>query len=399
MKETLTEVKARLGPLVFLDLTGYDLVTAHQKLGSHVQAAVHRALKRKLDAVDELTFVKKMRQGRACFARIKRIGSDPDASEMVRLGLLEYLDCLRAWSEGAGLEGFDHPSFVTRVDGQSVSALDLAMFLQNDNVGCQTGLYRLADGSALMWHGEEDVTEGRFDHLRIAIFSLHDNAQAIQLRAFIYPDLLPGPSFAWRSDGYAQAVDLIILRSPPVLAEGVLANVAAWLALRLGPALAGQDILKTLCPFYDGYALNALYLKDGCARGAKFEFAGEHIIPHNLEQKAGSWLFQVNIFCQREKKELLALENLSSRSARFFERRLKQTWQVLADRDQVLPAEDGMDFFHRLHTSRLGGEAAYANRDVMAHFIVRLAPHEMEAWIGAGPAMKRDRPVIDYVSF
>jgi hypothetical protein len=399
MKETLTAVKARLGPLVFLDLTAYDLVTAHRKLGEQVRPAVLGILRRKLEGGDAPVLAQKIRQGRACRARLEHMGTDERLDERVRSGLAEYLDCLSAWSEGAALEGFAHPHLAAAVDGQRISALDLALFLQNDNVGCQTGLYRLADGSVILWHAEEDVTEGRFDKLRIAEFSLPGGPETVHLKAFIYPDLLPGPSFAWRSDGYAQAIDTILLKSPPALPQGMLANVAAWLALRLGPAWAGGDWLEALSPFYDGYALNVLYHRHGQAHGVKFEFAAGHILPYTLQPEAGNWLFQVNIFCQRENRALRAIENLSLRSTRFYERRMQRTAQELDARPPALSAGDEMAFFYRLLASRAGGEAAYANSDVMAHFVLRLAPGEMEAWVGAGPAFKRGRPVVDRLRF
>ena len=102
---------------------------------------------------------------------------------------------------------------------------------------------------------EEEPGSG-FDLLRIAAFNVGDEHHPVVMNAFIYPDLLPGPAFGWRSDGFAQGVDKLHIRDFPELKRGMLANVVTWLTLRLGAAMAAREIIASLQPYYDGYALN-----------------------------------------------------------------------------------------------------------------------------------------------
>jgi hypothetical protein len=66
------------------------------------------------------------------------------------------------------LEHFEHHALAAF---EPLGQIDLAMFLQNDCTGCQTGMYRAQDGSVVLWHTEEDVEDepgSGFDLLRIA---------------------------------------------------------------------------------------------------------------------------------------------------------------------------------------------------------------------------------------
>jgi hypothetical protein len=251
------------------------------------------------------------------------------------------------------------------------------------------------DGSAILWHTEEDVEAApgeHFDALRLARFQVDDGQGAVEIHAFIYPDLLPGSAFAWRSDGYAQAVDTLHTRPLDKPIGGLLANSLCWLSLRLGAAMDLGELLSTLQPFYTGYAINALFRTGERVEAHQYEFAGSYLTHQELGDQPGSYLFQANIFSDPRSDAARAMEYLTIEKWRNYRRRLYRTRRFLKEKQKGhtpsgnSPAGD-MAFLHKLITSRAGGDWAYANRDVKAHFLQRLSADETETWLGSGLAV------------
>ncbi len=386
----LRAVKARFGGLVRLDYTAYDLPTAHRLLGQHARQQLQSILKHKLDVWESARIQKLLNQSQVCLAALAKKCSDERLDMRLRVAISEYLECLAAWSDGAGLDSFDHSALKAY---QPVGSLDLAMFLQNDCTGCQTGLYRVQDSSVVLWHTEEDVEDepgSGFDLLRIAEFNIGDNAHPVLMNAFIYPDLLPGPAFGWRSDGYAQGVDKLHIRDFPELSGGTLANVVTWLTLRLGAVLGVKEIIESLQPFYDGYALNTVHLEEDKVLAQKHEFAGDRNISSHLDSPPFSYLFQVNIFSDRLHPWVVELEDLRPDWCRLYEKRVERTMHALQKKDGRLGEEGEMEFFFKLMTSQVGNGWAYANEDVKAYFIYKLSVNGTHVWFGHGPAIPGD---------
>jgi hypothetical protein len=371
--------------LNFLDFRGLNLVDAHRALGRDVGEHARFLLKRRLDRMDEGRFQYMLRQGRACQAHLVQCHASSILAPVIKDAVAEYRACLEGWAEAAELGRVEHSLIKNRIDGQPVTELDLAFLLQHDNSGCQTGLYRQEDGGLILWHSEEDLVEGRFDKLRVAEFEIKGDNRLVQLHALIYPDLMPGPAFGWRSDNYVQAVDTLILRNPPPLESGVLVNCVAWLAWRLGPSLEGEEIVRALAPFFDGYALNRAYRREGHIVGEKCEFAGERFIPYDLPEVPGSYLFQANIFCNRRDRGLRAMEAMSLSDQRFFLHRLYRTRRWLRNKPQSTSPDEDIQAFYRLLGWRAGGEGGYANSVVIAHFLARLSSDGLNVWFGPGP--------------
>ena len=212
---TLQAVKDRFGGLVFLDFSKHDLRTAHRMLGEQVSAQVHKILRQRLERLDRSKLNFLLTQTCSCAETLTDKLSDQRLDPRLQGALQEYVDCLAAWADGAGLRDFDHPALAAQ---RRLCPLDLALFLQHDSTGCQTGMYRQGDGSVILWHTEEDIefeAGSGFDQLRLASFNVGDEENPITMTAFIYPDLLPGPAFGWRSDGYTQAVDNLHIRETP----------------------------------------------------------------------------------------------------------------------------------------------------------------------------------------
>jgi len=211
------------------------------------------------------------------------------------------------------------------------------------------------------------------------------------MHAFIYPDLLPGPAFGWRSDGYAQAVDTLHIQLLPSQKDGILANIVTWLTLRLGSACDPVEVVRAIGPYFDGYALNTISVHNDMVRVEKFEFARDKMIPYTLDEQPGSYLFQVNIFTQKDHPWVKELEQISSLDHQLYGRRIERTRNAMQNKDHRYSGPAEMDFFFDLLTSRTGNGWAYANMCVKAYFILRQTTDEAEIWLGHGPALHTDQ--------
>ncbi|MCZ6678911.1 MAG: hypothetical protein O7E52_16890 [Candidatus Poribacteria bacterium] len=278
------------------------------------------------------------------------------------------------------------------VDNEPISTGDLALLLQNDNSGCQTGVYREADGSVILWHTEEDFDKdgSRFDKLRIASFQVGAPDRIEKINAFVYPDLLPGPAYAWRSDNFVQAVDALFLK-PNTHDGSMLANVASWITLRLGKAVEPKEVIETLGPFVDGYALTIVQGNDERVLASKIEFAGDQMLTSSLDNSTGSFLFQVNVFSKKGTSIAATYEKIDRKTRRRFEERIARTERAIA---KVQRSNNARFCLFKLLSSRLGGDDAYANKHVKSYFLNTVSHKGMEIWIDAGPATIEDKPKV-----
>ncbi len=389
--EQLQTVKQRFGGLVRLDYTGLDLVTAHARLGQHVGAQARKILTQRLERSSASKIQKLLDQSRSCAATLIEKRHDQKIDRRVRNALIQYQNCLKAWAGGAGIDTFHHPHLDAY---QPLTTLDLALFLQHDSSGCQTGMYRLTNGSVILWHTEEDVEfepGSGFDLLRIASFNNMDDDHPVHMHAFIYPDLMPGPAFGWRSDGYVQAVDTLHTRDFDYIKNGMLANVVTWLSLLLGATIPAAELIESLQPYYDGYALNTVYPQGGAVLADKYEFASDRIIPCSLANTPASYLFQVNIFSDQTHPWVAELEEIRPDWRELYAQRMARTMQSLQNKDGHSGDTADMRFFFDMLTSQEGDGWAYANQDVKAYFIQHQDLHETETWLGDGPAIPGDR--------
>ncbi len=378
----LEAVRHALGPLQTLDYTAVDIVTAHARLGAAVGPHLHRFLARKLStltgpaAAAALTAATTVRQA------LEQKMSAPALPAEVRAALRDYWACLLAWADGAHLKAFTHPALA----GPAAGAETLALLLQDDASGCQTGVFREASGAAILWHAEEDGEAERFDRLRLFAFRTPEGQT---LRAFIYPDLLPGSTFAW-GEGVALGVDSLYVKETRA-ASAVLANIAAWVLLRLNqyPDLAG--LLRGLGPYRDGYAATLVRRQGPAVVAEKYEFAGEHLLGAHLPREAGRYLFQVNVFADRASLPAQTWEAVPPAKWAWLGVRPRLTRRLLAG---VPSANGAAAALLRLLASRAGGAAGYANVDVKGHLVCRVAANQTTAWVGAGPALRGERPLV-----
>jgi hypothetical protein len=397
MKNTWQAIKSRLGPIQFLDFTHLELAQAHLGLGKEAHEQVWRILDRRLSDIKPRQLEARIKQARECWSGLHARRMRRGVAESLRIAMSDYMVCLEAWAEGLDLAHFSHPALNASVThGIPMAPYELALVLQHDNVGCQTGVYRYASGGVQLWHTEEDVDRkagSRFDKLRIAKFQIGNGSQVVRFHTFIYPDLMPGPAFSWREDGYVQAIDTLLLNNPPWISGGMLVNIVCWLAIRLGVSISTMDMLESMHPFMDGYAMNLIWQEDRNIKAARYEFTGNRIIKSCLADDHGSYLFQVNYFSDRTDTSLRMMEALSERGERAMSKRVDRTVQAL---NKINAQANGTSLqtrhFFRLVTSRAGREWAYANKDVKAYFLCQVKPDEMEIWLGAGPAGREDIP-------
>jgi len=386
----LPALKLALGQPDYLDYRGLNPVDAHRRLGGQVRAQVHRILARKFCQLTPEALATQVRLARYCRGALRR-KLEQAGEEVRRAALEEYVACLAAWMQGAELAAFEVEGLrEARIDGLPLSGDDLAYMLQDDEPGCQTGLWRASDGTVFLWHTEEDREPlgARFDRLRLMAFSVTDHGRPAHSVAFIYPDLMPGPAFAWRSDNYVQAVDSLNLKSKAP-AGGILANIATWVTLRLGQSADLDATMRYLGPFADGYALNAAYADDRSAWGRKVEFAGECIHSYRLGEAPGSFLYQVNKFSDSTAPIARLYEAVEPEKRRRLEERLSRAdaWLRALRPEADLPAA-----LFRYLCSQEGGDYACANGDVKASLIAHCAVNRFQVSVGAGPALADDEP-------
>jgi hypothetical protein len=384
----IEQFKQSLGPVKVLDCTHVDAITAHRMLGQDASQQIHKILAKRLDEQDEAPA--QIRRARQYQAALRGKLKNPFLSQKLSAALNEYLVCLSAWGDGADLANFHYAGLPgMTVDGQPVSAEDLAFALQEDEVGCQTGVYREQDGSVILWHSEEDyeATPGqRFDKLRLFSFRAADQRT---VTGFIYPDLLPGPTFGWHGSDFIQAIDTLHVK-PVDFEAALLPNALAWLSLYLGTQVTREELARSLGPFQGGYSLTGLYKKDGRISVEKIEFANTDHTVSQLKSDAGCYLFQTNVIADLS-LPIGAQEQTSPASRAWNETRLARTAEFM---QAVQKAGDALPAIFEMLRSQLGGDSAYANPDVKAYLVCRMSPDKISVWVGSGPAMPDDRLFI-----
>jgi hypothetical protein len=266
-------------------------------------------------------------------------------------------------------------------DGQPVSPLDLAFFLQEDGVGCQTGTYRERDGSVILWHTEENVEADpgdRFDKLRLFSFRTMDAHIAT---GFIYPDLLPGPTFGWRDDHFVQAIDSLHIRWSNHTSPA-LPNMLAWLSLYLGAKFSREELVRTIGPFQGGYSISALAKTEDNICVEKLEFANDQYEISRLGNAPGDFLFQTNVIHDLS-LPMGSEEEIRPESRIKYLRRVARTSRFIK---VIRNAEDTLPLFFRMLSSRAGSDFGYSNPDVKAYLVCRMSPEKTRTWVGCGPA-------------
>jgi hypothetical protein len=382
----IMEFKQSMGPIALMDCTYVDTTNAHRLLGQDARAQIHKILAKRLDdQSSEEQVAGQIRRARRYQTALKEKMQIPGLDEIVKVAIGEYLACLSAWAEGAQLAGYHHVFLPPKVDDLPISAEDLAMFLQEDETGCQTGVYREQDGSIILWHAEEDEekTPGqRFDKLRL--FSFRASSGQIAT-GFIYPDLLPGPTFAWQGGNFVQAVDTLHIKFIDD-DDAILPNILTWLGLYLGAMVSREALAKCLGPFQGGYSLTSAYKTNRRISVEKIEYANDMVTATTLENSAGSYLFQTNIL-RDPSLPIGTQEHASDESRAWNGTRYARTSRFMR---VIRQSNDPLSLIFRILRSRLGSESAYSNQAVKAYLVCRMTPQKTFIWVGAGAPIPDD---------
>jgi hypothetical protein len=119
MKNPWQEIKTRLGPIQFLDFTGFDLASAHRELRKQVSEQVWQILDRRLAGTNPRHLAVKLKHAREYWGSLRERVKRPGATELLRIAILNYMMCLEAWADGIDLAHFSHPALNTRVTGRN----------------------------------------------------------------------------------------------------------------------------------------------------------------------------------------------------------------------------------------------------------------------------------------
>jgi len=380
------QFKNRLGLLNHLDFSAVDIASAHHSLGQDARGQIAKILAKRLDDMSgEPQVIDQVRRAHRAYTALENKTRLPGLDQNIKTAVQNYIDCLSAWAQGAQLADFRHHNLPASQDGQPILAEDLATLLQEDEGGCQTGAYRERDGSVILWHAEEDVETQpgqRFDKLRLFSFR---SAGGQTATGFIYPDLLPGPTFGWQGADFAQAIDTLHVRNVH-FADGILPNTLAWLSLYLGAQISRRELATKLGPFLGGYSITGVCKSNSLVSVEKVEYANDQVHSSVLPESPGSFLFQTNIIGDLS-LPIGAQEHTSPESRAWNTTRIMRTARLMR---VVKNCTDARPMIFRLLRSNLGGESAYSNRDVKAYFVCHMQPGKTSIWAGPGAAMKDD---------
>lgn len=193
----------------------------------------------------------------------------------------EFVECLHAWAEGAG---------ITPVQ---------AMWLMADNFsGCQTMIVRYKSGVALL-HTEEDFEDikARFTTPQTIEFRVNGESE----KCLVYNDIMPGAAlYGWKKD-LLIAVDALFLREDGIekVEKPMLANIISWLMWRMSPSeLEPKRVIERLSQIgelVDGYAINVVRRVGKRMTGYKLTFVRHDYEIEKLGRSDGDILRQVNI--------------------------------------------------------------------------------------------------------
>ena len=368
-------------PVTLIDYRDYDLIHAHYLLGYEAGDKIRLNLQKKLKGFSLREIQSKLNLVKKCRLFIEeKIRRQHDKTVCVALD--QYLNCLDSWTEGARLQNFNLP----KLESGSYVPSDLGFLLQMEETGCQIGAYRTQNGGVFLWHTEEELDHSRFDKLRIASFRLSQASRTKEIFSFIYPDLLPGPAFGWVHDSrsvFVQAVASLPIRLN--LQNAMIANIATWIILFHGNEIGVERIINEIGPFMDGYAIMTASTVKGVINASRVEFAHNLIVNQPLGDLPGTSIYQTNAFSEFSRHAFTKIHAIKPRYSRLYYQRAIRNSKTLSKIENN-PSNDTFSSFYQLICSEEGKEFAYANVDVMGHFLCFFSPSVVQIKVGPGSA-------------
>jgi hypothetical protein len=312
--ETLKNLKDLLGPLNTEVIEAPTLSEAHFKLGQQNSKRIQATLLERTTQMGPEKTQELLELSQKILAHMQKRAAELSSTHpATSSAILDYIDCLQAWSQGENLGD---------------SSLEKALLLQNDTAGCQTIMIRGDNGQIIFGHSEEDDTPDRVRHNDWTQFKFTTNGQSQTLTAYTsYKDLLPGPAFSLTPNGI-MASDAIFVDTPDKV--GFLGNTVSWILWQLGSEKDSQQIISQLLPSPSGYAINQAYWDQatGTVTGTIIEFAGSEISLKTVGNKPGDYSFHTNAI-DTTNPQLKSLEDLEKNDIRFFNRRKNTLEDIL----------------------------------------------------------------------
>ncbi len=397
--EGLKIEKERLGSLELVDLSELSLEESYRELGRQVRDAARKSVDTLIDEDDPSVFRVDLEFADKCLSVIEdRIKHEENP--LIKGGLEAYLKAIKSWSDEIDFSSLEHrqiSELLGDIYERDKLNLLIALSLQNDNVGCISGLLRGESGEVIFWHNEEDVEDepgSRVDKTRIVKIK---GVRGSEYFSFVYPDLLPGAGFTFGKDLFL-CVDMQHTKEDQEPA--ILANTAVWTASYIGNGMHPYDIMRALAPFADGYVVNYARRGEVGIEAGKVEFALDTVDKIELESKAGTRMISTNIYTQNGKVVLEGNENANEEALAWNLQR-----QALADRalhlmrvltQREIPTPYDISRLLAFNTGgRYGDDKAFSNVDVKSAIFGVMTVDGTEIKVTAGPAL-RDEVWTDF---
>ncbi len=351
-QKSLIEAKVRLGPLREVEIVAGNIYDAHYLIGLGMKSEIARIIenKSKRYSPEELRLQKDYAQ--KCKSKILEKMDDSKIGVATR----EYVECLQAWAEGAGIDE------------------DTAWDLQNDNIGCQTAMMRLSNGSVAFVHTEEEHEGETVQRPTV----LHLTVGGKKTSTFCYPHLLLGADFLWE-DKYFQAVDYLQVRNNYEKEGAAFANAAAWISWRIHKDATPEEVVRHLGPFADGYAINRVKVNDGLVLCDSTQFAGGDVQVELLD-----------LILYRNRLPSGALEKyLSGDPSKLIlarSERAKKMIEYIKAHPEILDHPNLLSRILQVLRLRKGGDFAESNSSVRAFTLGIVSPERVAVYVGSGPA-------------
>jgi len=400
-KTELQATKERLGPIEVLGFYELSLKEGYRKLGLEVRDVARRYAESFLDRDDAEMTHKKLGFGEQCVKALVAKMEDCDIPQ-VKTALSDYMTALKSWSDAIDFSSIDHPAVAKLLEeGRTTEEANMiiGLSLQNDNVGCVSGLMRGEDGEILFWHNEEIIEDEPGERVDKARIVRLNGIGGREYYSFVYPDLLPGAGFSFARDIF---ISVDAQHTTEDQEPRILANTATWVISYLGNAYDPYETLNSLAPFVDGYVINYARIVGQKVLGGKVEFALDTVGRVDLPSNTGEYLISTNIYTQdgnvavagREEISPEALEwnidrqGLSHRSLHLMELLTKRTAPTTEDLSRLLAFTA---------TGLFGEDKAYANKDVKANVVGSISTKGVQISVSAGPALKgEERSVFNF---
>lgn len=392
MNEELRAEKERLGSLEIVDLSGLKFEKSYARLGEEVRTTVRSFVVDSLNEtnLDELLTILEFTTD--CFHILEeKATGDP----LIDVALKDYLKALTVWSNTIDFSSVNHPLIQQTLetyngDRERFNVI-FALNLQNDNVGCISGMIRGENGQVVFWHNEEGVEAlpgQRFDKVRLAKFGTEEEGKF----SIVYPDLLPGAGYSFGHDFYFSVDAQHTVENPKA---GILANTAAWIVFHLGNKTDPYDVIKALSPFADGYTINVVRkTPDGELEAKRIEFAADVVDQEHLSSSPRSSIVSTNVYSRDMKVVSQGVEGADFEAVEWNVNRQRATERALhlmtvfTGRETPTEHDIGRMLGFRTAGNYGSPDSAYANADVKSALVGIADPNGIKIKLAVGPVVK-----------